>query len=45
MLRDVGLRPTRQRMAVYGCLWVLLVVIAQNMTFIYMGEQLDGPRR
>jgi hypothetical protein len=36
--------PVRQRAAVYACLWILLVVICQNMVFIYMGPELDGPR-
>ena len=36
--------PAKSRMIVYGCLWLLLVVICQNMTLIYMGPELDGPR-
>lgn len=36
--------PARARMVVFGCLWIILVVICQNMTFIYMGPELDGPR-
>ncbi len=36
--------PAPHRAAVYGCLWLLLIVICQNMVFIYMGPELDGPR-
>ena len=36
--------PPRYRAVAYGCLWLMLVVICQNMTFIYMGPELDGPR-
>jgi hypothetical protein len=36
--------PAKQRMVVYACLFVVLVVICQNMTFIYMGPELDGLR-
>jgi hypothetical protein len=34
----------RARFVTYGCLWLILAVIAQNMTFIYLGPELDGPR-
>ena len=33
-----------ERMTVYACLWFVMVVICQNMTFLYMGPELDGPR-
>jgi hypothetical protein len=36
--------PVRYRMVVYACLWLVLVVTCQNMTFLYMGPELDGPR-
>jgi len=36
--------PMRHRSVAYACLWVLLVALCQNMTFIYMGPELDGPR-
>ena len=36
--------PARHRYVAYGCLLLLLIVLAQNMTFIYMGPELDGPR-
>lgn len=36
--------PARARWVAYGCLWVIGVVICQNMTFIYMGPEFDGPR-
>jgi hypothetical protein len=36
--------PVRARMIVYACLWLIMVVICQNMAFIYMGPQIDGPR-
>jgi hypothetical protein len=48
LMAPIGLElakwPARQRMIVFACLWVILVVICQNMTFIYMGPELDGPR-
>jgi hypothetical protein len=34
----------RRRAVVYACLWLITVMICQNMTFIYMGPELDGPR-
>jgi hypothetical protein len=34
----------RQRMMVYACLWLILVVLCQNIAFVYMGPELDGPR-
>jgi hypothetical protein len=34
----------RRRYILYACLWLLTVVICQNMTFVYMGAKLDGPR-
>ena len=36
--------PMRYRAIVYACLWLIMVVICQNMVFIYMGPELDGPR-
>jgi hypothetical protein len=36
--------PLRARLTVYVCLWLVTVVICQNMTFLYMGPELDGPR-
>jgi hypothetical protein len=49
LMAPVGLElarwPAKQRWIVYACLWVILVAVAQNMTFIYMGEAIDGPRR
>ena len=36
--------PLGARLTVYVCLWLILVVICQNMTFLYMGPELDGPR-
>ena len=36
--------PWRARLGVYACLVVALVAIGRNMTFIYMGPDLDGPR-
>ncbi len=34
----------RDRMIAYACLWLSLAILAQNITFIYMGMELDGPR-
>jgi hypothetical protein len=34
----------RRRMLVYACLWLITVVICQNMTFVYVGPEFDGPR-
>lgn len=36
--------PVRARVTVYACLWLLLTIVCQNMTFLYMGPELDGPR-
>ncbi|MGB7159867.1 MAG: hypothetical protein WBD40_17500 [Tepidisphaeraceae bacterium] len=36
--------PPAARLSVYVCLWLSTVVICQNMTFLYMGPELDGPR-
>jgi hypothetical protein len=48
LMAPVGLElttwPTRYRMVAYACLWLILVLICQNMAFIYMGPALDGPR-
>ena len=48
LMAPIGLElaqwPTRLRMSVYLCLWLIAVVICQNMTFVYMGADLDGPR-
>ena len=32
------------RLVVDTCLWLITVTICQNMTFLYMGPELDGPR-
>lgn len=37
--------PPGARLTVYGCLWLITTVVCQNMTFLYMGPELDGPRR
>ncbi len=34
----------RHRAVVYACLWLIVVVLCQNMIFIYLGPELDGPR-
>jgi hypothetical protein len=48
LMAPVGLElarwPMRYRVVVYACLWLVLVATCQNMTFIYMGPELDGPR-
>ena len=36
--------PLGARLTVYVCLWLITTVICQNMTFLYMGPELDGPR-
>jgi hypothetical protein len=36
--------PLRHQIAAYVCLLAMTILIAQNMTFIYMGPDLDGPR-
>jgi hypothetical protein len=36
--------PLPQRATAYACLWLVLVAICQNMVFLYMGPELDGPR-
>lgn len=36
--------PLGARLTVYACLWLITTVICQNMTFLYMGPELDGPR-
>jgi hypothetical protein len=36
---------TKSRLVVYACLWLMLVTIGQNMSFLYMGDELDGPRQ
>ena len=42
--REFSTWTARQRMIAYACVFVLAVVICQNMNFIYMGPELDGPR-
>jgi hypothetical protein len=37
--------PTRPRMIVYACVWVMLTTICQILSFLYMGEGLDGERQ
>jgi hypothetical protein len=48
LMPPVGLELSRwnarARCIAFACLWLNLVVLAQNMTFIYMGMELDGPR-
>ena len=48
LMAPIGLElsrwPLAPRLTVYLCLWLILVVICQNMTFLYMGPELDGPR-
>jgi hypothetical protein len=34
--------PPRYRAAAFACLWLILVLICQNMNFLYMGPQYDG---
>jgi hypothetical protein len=36
--------PSKARLVTFACLWLIVVVIGQNMTFLYMGPALDGPR-
>jgi hypothetical protein len=36
--------PLGARLTVYACLWLVTAVICQNMVFLYMGPELDGPR-
>ena len=36
--------PLWARLVVYTCLWLITATICQNMTFLYMGPELDGPR-
>ncbi len=36
--------PPGARLTVYFCLWLITVTICRNMTFLYMGPELDGPR-
>jgi hypothetical protein len=36
--------PPGARLTVYFCLWLTTAVICQNMVFLYMGPELDGPR-
>lgn len=35
----------KSRWIVFACLWLMLTTIGQNMSFLYMGEELDGPRQ
>jgi hypothetical protein len=48
LMAPVGLElakwSPRRRMVVYACLWLITVVICQNMTFVYLGPEFDGPR-
>ncbi len=41
---ELGTWPPRNRYIVYACLWLIAVVLCQNMTFVYMGPEFDGPR-
>lgn len=41
---EVSRWPAGARLTAYGCLWLITTVICQNMTFLYMGPELDGPR-
>jgi hypothetical protein len=34
----------RARLAVYACLWLVTTVVCQNMIFLYLGPEIDGPR-
>ena len=36
--------PGRFRILTYSCLLLLTILLCQNMTFIYMGLEVDGPR-
>lgn len=48
LMAPVGFELTnwspRQRAIVYACLWLVMVAICQNMTFIYIGPEFDGAR-
>ena len=48
LMAPIGLElttwPARYRMVAYACLWLIMVLICQNMAFIHMGPALDGPR-
>jgi hypothetical protein len=41
---ELAMWTPRARLAAYACLLLITIVIAQNMIFIYMGPELDGPR-
>jgi hypothetical protein len=48
LMAPIGLELSRwplwARLTVYVCLWLITVTICQNMAFLYMGPELDGPR-